>query len=621
MHAAFVAPIPDRKRAIDRNLGILGMAVQTWMERMRHVRPGVPGLGAILLMSATAMLAGCQGESSTSSTDPPKSSVFQDLMADSDQGDEPEASFDAGFRFTTMLETGITFEHQSGNSDLRPFPAANGSGVGICDYDLDGFPDIYFANGTTFPIDLSTSRYTDQCYRNLSEFRFQDVSKVTGLNWQGYSAGVAVGDYDSDGFPDVYVNCYGGNRLYHNQGDGTFREVVSAAGVDDPGWGSSATFFDYNSDGLLDLYVGNYAIWNLDINKMCHTGNREERIFCSPLSVEPEKDRLFENRGDGTFIDASQSAGIQDRVSRTQGVLAAELDGKPGTDLYLGNDMHANALFLNNGNRPYRDLTDQSGVGYDAMGRSQAGMGLAAADIDQNGTLELFVTNYAQENNALYELVRENGYSETSSSRGLSADSMQWVGWGTTFLDIDMDQWPDLIVTNGHTDHNKPNEAYLQPCMAWQNQNGRFELTGAATGSYFTKPHLGRGLARADFDNDGDFDLVFAHLNHPPAVLRNDTPRKLAGLSLQLEGQQSNRDAIATQIQVAQGDQKLHYQLLGGGSYLSTHQNLMILPVDPDVDLELTITWPSGQVTTQALSAESIASGKLLRIREPAPVR
>ena len=577
----------------------------------------LPGLSLVLSL-AFACLAGCSnGNSKPEETTNKKPSIFDEMLAETEATPETEtAAHDAGFRFATINDSGVDFVHQSGNSDIRPFPAANGSGVGVVDFDLDGWPDLYFANGTTFPVDLEQIEFQDHCYRNLGNFQFQPVAQQAHVHWQGYSAGVAVGDFNSDGFSDLYVNCYGSNRLYQNQGDGTFVDVTQSAQADDLHWGSSAVFCDYNQDGLQDLYIGNYAIWDLETNKFCpNPTDRSERIFCSPLSVDPAPDRLLENLGDGTFKDVTSAAGILPRKARTQGVMAGDFDLKGGTDLYLGNDMHPNSLFLMRQDGRYQDLTDQSGMGYDAMGKSQAGMGLAAADVDQNGSLEVFVTNYSGENNSFYQLVREDGYSETSSSRGLSTDSVQWVGWGTVFVDIDMDQWPDLIVSNGHTDHNKSNEPYYQPCLAWQNQQGRFVLTGSQNGPYFAEPHLGRGLAIADLDNDGDWDLVFAHLGVTPAILRNDTPQKMSTLTLELEGRTANRDATAARVQLKQNGKTLHFHLLGGGSYLSTHQNKLILPVDSTTPLELTFFWPDGTESRETVQ-QLPATGRI-HVRQP----
>jgi hypothetical protein len=279
-----------------------------------------------------------------------------------------------------MVDTGIDFHHQSGNSDERPFPAANGSGVAAFDYDLDGHADLFYANGTKFPVDLGNRQHVDALYRNRSQWQFQKVSAVSGVDYSGYSAGVTVGDYNHDGFPDLYVTCYGENRLYENQGDGSFLERAELAGVNDSNWGTSAVWFDLNNDGLLDLYVGNYGIWSLETNKFCHGHRQDIRIFCSPTSVDPAPDCLFLNRGDGTRDDISAASQVTRRMSRTQGVLAADLNGDGWVDLYLGNDMHSNSLFLNRQDGTFADETDVSGVGYSSDGKTQAGMGVAVAD-------------------------------------------------------------------------------------------------------------------------------------------------------------------------------------------------------------------------------------------------
>lgn len=524
---------------------------------------------------------------------------------------------ESNFSFTTMDQSGVDFVHQSGNSEFRPFPAANGSGVGVIDFDLDGWPDLFFANGTTFPLDPQNTKFTDALYRNLGDFRFQNVSQITQTDHAGYSAGVAVGDFDSDGFADLYVSCFGANQLYHNQGDGTFLEITSPSGTQNDQWGTSAVFFDYDSDGLLDLYVGNYAIWNFEeLNKECFSNDRSERIFCSPLSVEPAPDALLHNQGDGTFVDASQSTGIAQRKSRTQGVLAGDFDNNGTTDLYLGNDMHANSFFVNDGLGRFDDRTDSSGMGYDATGRSQAGMGLASADVDSDGSMEVFVTNYANEHNAFYRLIRKDAYADSSDRWGLSADSLNWVGWGTAFVDFDLDRKPDLVVTNGHTDHNKPNEAYQQPALIWKNQDDRFQKVDNRCGPYFQSPHVGRGLAYADLDNDGDWDLIFAHLNQPAAILRNDTPHAPAW-RIQLEGRSVSRDAIGTRVKAQWQNGTAYFQVTGGGSYLSYHDLRVIIPGD-DQPVKLTIDWLNQGQTQIELQPDQ--RDQTIIIRQPSSV-
>ncbi len=503
--------------------------------------------------------------------------------------------------------SGVDFIHVSGDSEEKPFPAANGSGVGAFDYDLDGQVDLYFLTGTGFPIDHTRASPLNRCYRNLGEWHFQDVTVPTGLGDNGYSAGVAVGDFDSDGFPDVFINTFGPHRLFRNSGDGTFREVGSAAGVDADAWGTSAAFLDYDNDGLLDLYVCHYAIWSLETNHYCGDRSRGIRTFCSPNSVEPAAHLLFHNEGDGRFRDASVESGIAAARGRGQGVVAADINGDGRIDLYVTNDLHPNLMFLNLGDGRFSEIGQESGTATDFMGRVQAGMGVDAGDLNRDGRIDLFVTNYEGEHNSLYENLGDQLFQEVSRTRGLAAESIPWVGWGTALADFDLDGWPDVVVTNGHTDDNLQNmgrdSPYAQPPGLWHNNAGRFDYAGgAAAGNYFAGIHVGRGLAIADFDNDGDLDLVITHQDARPALLCNDSPSKPGGdwIRVQPIGIVSNRNGIGGEIVVLSGETlKLSHQLRGCGSYLCANELRQILPVAGDGSPQaLQIRWPSGRQTT-----------------------
>ncbi len=570
---------------------------------------GASALGGLILSSI-----GC---TDSAPPPPPKQSSLklEELLAQpSDSGGDSRASegVDSDIRLRTMVDTGIDFHHQSGNSDERPFPAANGSGVAAFDYDLDGHADLFFANGTKFPVDLGNRQHVDALYRNRSQWQFQKVSAVSGVDYSGYSAGVTVGDYNHDGFPDLYVTCYGENRLYENQGDGSFLERAELAGVNDSNWGTSAVWFDLNNDGLLDLYVGNYGIWSLETNKFCHGHRQDIRIFCSPTSVDPAPDFLFLNRGDGTFEDISAASQVTRRMSRTQGVLAADFNGDGWVDLYLGNDMHANSLFLNRQDGTFADETDVSGVGYSSDGKTQAGMGVAVADVNHNLDLEIFVTNYMAENNNLYQQRSPGRYGDQSNVQGLAADSLSWVGWGTAFVDLDLDRWPDLIVTNGHTDDNKPNQPYAQPAFVWQNNKGRFNKISSASGDYLAGTHVGRGLAVVDLDNDGRPDLAFAHLGFPPAVVRNETPTEQPWV-LELEGAAANRDAVGATVTIKSTQGTTIHHRVGGGSYLSHSESRMWIPYESG-GVQATIRWQDGQ--TSMVDLDTLPRGQTLVLRQ-----
>ncbi|MDP1563655.1 MAG: VCBS repeat-containing protein [Pirellulaceae bacterium] len=553
----------------------------------------------VLLLLGACFSTGC----TENAPPPPKQTSLKldDLLDNKSSANSKDApvGFQSPIRLRTVADHGIDFVHQSGNSDERPFPAANGSGTGAIDYDLDGRPDLFFANGAQFPIDLNNRHDSDGLYRNLGEFRFQNVATTTGVAYAGFSAGVAAGDFNHDGFPDLYVTCFGENRLYQNQGDGTFIETAARAGVNDKHWGTSAVWFDVDNDGLLDLYVGNYGIWNFqdpDTHKFCHGHEAHIRIFCSPTSVDPAPDFLFLNRGDGTFEDISQSSGVAARMSRTQGVLAADLNNDGWVDLYLGNDMHANSLFINSGQRSFRDDTEASGMGYSSDGKAQAGMGVAAADINHNLDLEVFVTNYMGENNNLYQQVRQGRFGDQSSVQGLAADSLAYVGWGTAFVDLNLDRWNDLVVTNGHTDDNKPNQPYSQLAFVWQNLEGRFRKISTDSGDFLKNTRVGRGLAVVDLDNDGRQDLVCSNVGQAPDLVRNETPDTKAWL-LTLEGRSTNRDGVGASVLIESAAGKTLHHVCGGGSYLSQHQLRLTVPFEPG-SVKATITW-SGDKTSQ----------------------
>ncbi len=538
--------------------------------------------------------------------------------------DSSSQTLGSSIHFQLIETTGIDFKHRTGNSADRPFPAANGSGIGAIDYDLDGHHDLYFATGRTFPLDQPDQHSSgNRLYRNRTNWSFVDVTSLSGVGHLGYSAGIAVGDFDSDGFPDLYVNCYGPNVLYRNCGDGTFRQWDDSAGVNDPRWGTSAAFLDYNGDGHLDLYVCNYGKWTLESNQFCGNHETNTRIFCNPKSVEAEAHALYRNEGDGAFSETSISAGVAAGAGRGQGVVAADIDLDGLIDVYVANDLQPNFLFQNTGNGTFRDISDESGAAYDKGGQVHAGMGVDAADLNGDGLPELFVTNFEQEYNTCYENQGRASFLDVSELKGLAAASRPWVGWGTALVDFDSDGLRDVIVTNGHTDENMSamgrDAEYRQPPLIWKNIGKRFEIVGEMAGLYFKQRHCGRALAIVDLDHDGDFDVVIGHQDQAPALLCNDgdVPEKSREktLTLRLIGRLSNRDAVGATVLIESGPLKTYHQVRGGGSYLSAH-DLRIIGVCGDKVAKVTIRWPLG-ITSHILD---LSAGKEYILIEPRDV-
>ncbi len=513
------------------------------------------------------------------------------------------------FRFAEISrEAGITFVHTSGMTEAKHFPTAYGSGVAMFDADGDGRMDLYFANATRLPVGTAPSG-PNRFYRNLDGHRFRDATDESGLGFAGYCQGLVVGDYDNDGDADVFLCNYGSNRLYRNEGGGRFRDVTRTAGVAGSGWSTSGAFLDHDNDGDLDLYVTRFGEWSLpDDDRFCG-GKRDParpelaklRLYCSPRSIKPVRHILYRNNGDGTFADVTESAGVARTDGRGLGVVAADLNEDGRVDLYVTNDTCPNFLFLNQGDGRFVDATDSSGAGYDPQGNVRAGMGVDAEDVDGDGRPDLLVTNYFDEPNALFSNRGGGQFIERTRTSGMMHDSLPWIGWGCALVDLDNDGLPDCFVTNGHVDDNLPLfdilNAYAQPALLHHNVGrGRFELATRRAGPYFDADHVGRGAAFGDIDNDGDIDIVVNHKDGPPALLRNDTETRNGWIRLRLIGTRSNRDGIGAVVEVMAGGRAIVRHRKSGSSYASSHDPRLLIGLGTSPGAEtVTVRWPSGQ--------------------------
>ena len=522
------------------------------------------------------------------------------------------------FAFASMYaSSGIDFVQESGDSKAKPFPAANGTGCGLLDVDLDGHLDVYFANGAEFPLSDQQPGPWDRLYRSVGGWKFAEITGVAGIGEPGYSCGVAAGDVDSDGFADLYVTRYGRNLLYRNLGDGTFEECGEIWGAADGGWGTSAAILDANQDGLADVYVCNYGVWTWETNPFCGDEGRQIRMFCSPRHVAPQADVLLVNTGEG-FVNRLEDLGAARDPGRGQGVLAGDFDGDGLTDLYVANDIHPNFLLMNSG-RGFEELGEASGTAFDHLGQAQAGMGLAVADVEGDGRFEIFVTNYQNEHNALYLNLGERTFLEAGLQR-IPEGSMPWVGWGALLADFDLDGQSDLMVTNGHTDNNLAELGkegdYLQPPGLWKNEGGSFKLAGGA-GAYFAARHCGRGLAGGDIDSDGDTDVVVCHQDAAPELLRNDSPgdNNFEPLTVRLIGIRGLRDVVGATAVLEEGSgegvRRQWEQLYGGGSYASaSERRLRFVRRVGGAKVRLRIRWPGGEESV----LEDLPAGRMYSI-------
>jgi hypothetical protein len=505
------------------------------------------------------------------------------------------------FREITQ-QAGIHYAHNNGAFGKKYLPETLGPGVAFIDYDNDGWPDILIVNGMDWP-GHAKRRSTLKLYHNNHNGTFTDVTRKAGLDVEMYGMGVAVGDYDNDGYDDLFVTAYGQNRLFHNNGNGTFTDVTEKAGLGGiKEFSTSAAFVDYDRDGHLDLVVGNYVQWTPETDLYC-TMDGKNKSYCTPESYKGASVRLWHNRGNGTFEDATRQAGLGDNTSKTLGVAILDYDNDGWPDILFSNDTQPNKLYRNNGNGTFSERAVTAGVAFSEDGVARAGMGVDAADYDRSGYASIVITNFSNQMLSLYHNEGKGLFVDEAPRSEVGRASLLTLGFGCFFFDYDLDGWPDLFVEDGHIDpdvqHVQASVKYAEPPHVFRNLgNGKFEEVTNELGAAFAAPRVGRGAAYGDINNDGRPDLLISTNGGPVHLFLNevsDPATANRSLRIRLSGTKSNHDGIGAVVRVTTPDGEQSQMLRSGSSYLSASELVLTFGLGRnDKASAVEIRWPSG---------------------------
>ncbi|GAB4110024.1 MAG: CRTAC1 family protein [Acidobacteriota bacterium] len=511
-------------------------------------------------------------------------------------------------QFTDVTEAaGIRFLHINGPADRKDYIfEAKGGGIGFFDYDNDGWLDLFLVQGATVETAGTERNELSRLFRNRGDGTFEDVTEAAGLTHRGWGMGVTFGDFDSDGWTDIYLTCLGPNVLYRNNGDGTFSDVTARAGVGDPRWSTSAAFGDYDGDGHLDLYVANYIDASVDKlpprSDVCTYLGRV--VMCGPRGLPGSSDSLYHNQGDGTFREVSEESGAADRDRYFGlGVVWSDLDQDGDLDLYVANDATPNLLFVNQGNGRFEEMGFLSGLAVSGDGAMQASMGVDVADYDNDGLLDVFVTHFASDYSTLYRNLGDLIFKDVTGESRIQASEWLLVGWSTRFVDVNHDGWRDLIHVNGHVYpfllEGGSREQYRQPATLYLNlRDGTFADVSSEAGAEFMAGKVSRGAAFGDYDNDGDIDMAVANLNDSPRLLRNDRTDTNHWVMFRTAGEGPNPERLGTTIRISAGGlRQLAEVRRSVGIYSASDPRVHFGLGAASVLDEVEVRWPDGKVS------------------------
>jgi enediyne biosynthesis protein E4 len=515
---------------------------------------------------------------------------------------------------------GIHFKHNSGAFGKKYLPETMGSGVCFIDYDNDGWQDIFLVNSMDWPGQKAGAPSYPALYHNNHDGTFTDVTRTAGLAVQSYGMGCAVGDYDNDGFDDLYLTAVGSSHLYHNQGNGKFVDVTAKAGVASPGFSASAAWVDYDNDGKLDLFVTHYIEWSIETDQYCSLDNKN-KSYCTPQRYKGESSHLYHNKGGGVFEDVTKKAGLWDPTSKALGVALIDFDNDGWMDLFVSNDTEANKLYRNNHDGTFSEAGLTAGIAFSESGRVRAGMGVDAADFDGTGNFGLVIGNFTNESMALYRNDGAGLFTDEAPKSGLGAMTSGALTFGCLFVDYDLDGLLDVVAANGHVSDDiavvQPTVKYAQPLGVFRNLGEKkFEDVSGKLGKAIQKPVVGRGVAYGDFDKDGDLDLVVTTSGGPVRLLRNENANQNDFLRVKLVGTKSNRDGIGARVTLVTGSgARLTRMVKSGSSYLSQSEMPVTFGLGKpgkNVPVRIEIVWPGG--AKQAV--EGVKANMFVTIRE-----